>query len=277
MNRAELQFLLKKYGITPRRQQGQNFLLNDRAIAAAVEAADLTDTDTVLEIGPGLGVLTTALAERAGRVIAVEQDRDLVQVLQPIAKQFPNLTVANADIRTFHLAAAGLHDRQYKLVSNLPYNLTSWVLRHFLESTPRPSTMVVMVQREVADRVLAKPGAMSVLAVATQCLAEPTLVRKVSAGSFYPVPEVDSALLKLTLRPEPRTADLAEFLRLVKIGFAARRKQLHNNLQAGFQLTNAEARALLDDIGLPASSRPQELGVDDWEALRKAIFSRRSV
>jgi len=271
MNANEIQFLLKKYGISPRYAQGQNFLLDDKVIQVAIDAAQITSSDTVLEVGPGFGMLTTALADTAGKVVAVEQDRDIYPALLALQKQYKNLTVVNEDIRTCHLEPLGIVDGQYKFVSNLPYSISSWVLRQFTEYAPRPTLMVIMLQKEVAERVVSQPGQMSILSNAVQCFASAEIIKIVSRHSFYPAPSVESALLKITAHQKPLSADPKAFMSLVKIGFASKRKQLHNNLQAGLQLRYIESKAVLEDIGLSAEIRPQELSVQDWESLRLAL------
>lgn len=271
MDRQQLQFLLKKYRLEPRRQQGQNFLLDECVVAESIEAAEMSSDDIVLEIGPGFGMLTTALAEKAKHVIAVEQDRDVMLALRILEKQYPNLTVVNEDIRTCNLGSLQLRDREYKLVSNLPYSIGTWVVRQFTEYAPSPELMVVMLQKEVALRVCASPGQLSVLGVAVQCFADAAMIRTVSRESFYPVPEVESALVKITMRSQPRSADPHGLISLAKVGFSSKRKQLHNNLQTGYELRSTEAKALIEDIGLSAEIRPQELSIEDWESLRKAL------
>lgn len=271
MNKEELHYLLRKYNVSPRKEQGQNFLLDDGVVDSSVEAAELTREDTVLEIGPGLGALTLALAEHAGQVIAVEQDHGLFKAMKKVANSHENVTILYDDIRTVNLEHAGLQDKHYKLVANLPYSLTSWILRQFTEHKPRPSMMVVMVQKEVAERVVAEPGEMSILANAVQLYTNADIVREVPYTSFEPQPAVDSAILKLVLRETPQSDDPEAFMRLVNIGFSSKRKQLHNNLQAGYQMRSNEARALLEDIGLREDIRPQDLSIGDWEALRRAL------
>lgn len=271
MNKQQLSFLLKKYNTKPRREQGQNFLLDEQVIKDTITAAQLTKDDTVLEIGPGFGFLTTELAHAAGKVIAVEQDRDLFPAITTLAKTMPNIEPHNQDIRTFNIAKAGFQDRQYKLVANLPYNITSWILRYFLESQLKPSVMVVMVQKEVAERVIAQPGNMSILACAVQLYAQPEIIRIVTKDAFSPVPKVDSAILKLTIRETPRSPDPEQLMRLIKIGFAAKRKQLHNTLQAGLKLTPNQTKQLIESAGLPANVRPQELSLQQWENVRSAL------
>ncbi|MBI2410895.1 MAG: ribosomal RNA small subunit methyltransferase A [Candidatus Kerfeldbacteria bacterium] len=268
MTPDQLHALLNKYGIKPRREQGQNFLLDDQVIEDTINAAQLTKDDTVLEIGPGLGVLTQQLAQQAGRVVAVEQDRDMIPALKKILKIFGNVELHNADIRTFHLAEAHLRTRQYKMVANLPYNITSWVMRYFLEHEPKPSQMVVMVQKEVAERMIAEPGKMSVLANAVQLYATAEIIRIVPPTSFYPAPKVESAVISIRIRPQALSPEPEALMRLVKICFASKRKQLHNNLQAGLHISAVQAKALIASIGLREDIRPQDLSIQDWEALR---------
>lgn len=270
MNKAQLETLLHQYHLQPRREQGQNFLIDDQVIDETIAAAELSAEDTVLEIGPGFGVLTQPLAPRVKRVVAVEQDRVLTQALKKVTATARNIEIHNERIQDFYLANTGLEHEHYKLVANLPYSVTSWILQHFLEDAPAPSLAVVMVQKEVAQRVTAQPGDWSILANAVHCFAVPKIIRIVDKTSFFPSPEIDSAILKITRRPQPLSTDPAGFMRLVKIGFASKRKQLHNNLASGLQLTSTQARALLEDIGLRADARAQELSPEDWEALRRA-------
>lgn len=271
MNRDELQFLLKKYNITPRKQQGQNFLIDDSVVEASIEAAKLGENDTVLEIGPGFGSLTIQLAETGAKVVAVEQDQDLAPAIRSLQAQYPNLDLYNEDIRTFNAAEAGLKDLEYKMVANLPYSITSWILKHFLDHAPRPTEMVVLVQKEVAQRIAAAPGQMSVLAVATQVQATAEIVKIVLPDSFIPAPKVDSAVIKITRRPEMLTKDLKAYMRLVKMGFASKRKQLKKTLPGQVGRTSEQIIQLLEQIGLPPTARPQELSVEQWEQLRVAL------
>lgn len=272
MKIEELQYLLKLHGLTPRKEQGQNFLIDDDAILASIEGANVSKEDTVLEIGPGFGALTRALVESAGQVIAVEQDRVLAGVLRKSMKGQDNITIYNEDIREFNAIEAGLNDREYKLVANLPYSITSWILQHFLDNTPRPKQIVAMVQKEVAERIIAQPGAMSVLAVAVQLQATAEIVRIVPADSFHPAPKVDSAIISITRLPqEDEKESFSEIMRTVRIGFSSRRKQLHNNMQSGFQLSKEEAIAVLEKAELSPSARAQELSPDDWERLHIAL------
>ncbi len=271
MKRAELQYLMQKYGIQPRREQGQNFLLNEKVLAKTIAAAELTAKDTVLEVGPGLGILTTALAAHAGRVVAVEQDRTLCQALQPLVQQHKNIELFNEDIRTFHAAQHNLKHEQYVLVANLPYSITSWVLRQFTEYEPAPKRMVVMIQKEVAERINSTPGHMSILSVAIQLFCTVEIIRTVQRSSFFPVPKVDSAVIMLQRRAQPLSKNPTALMKLVKTGFAARRKQLHNTIHTGTHIPDEQCIAAITSIGLLPTARPQELSVEQWEQLRQEL------
>lgn len=271
MTKEEVVALLQKYKLQPRREQGQNFLISDEAVHASIEAAGLAPDSIVLEIGPGLGVLTRELVVGAGAVIAVEQDRNVIPLLHLIRKAHPNLTIVNQDIRTANLKEYGLQDKNYTLVSNLPYSITSWVLRQFTEHEPRPHTAVLMVQKEVAQRVIATPGQMSVLGAAVQLYTEPEIIAIVPRRSFYPVPKVDSAIIRLRARTQPLSQDPEALMKLVKVGFSSKRKQLHNNIQAGLNISAAEAKELLEKCHINPSTRAQELSLQQWESLRMNV------
>jgi 16S rRNA (adenine1518-N6/adenine1519-N6)-dimethyltransferase len=267
MTIEEVKRLLQHYNIYPRKEQGQNFLLDDSVITDSIKAAHLTEGDTVLEIGPGFGALTTALSKavgETGKVIAVEQDRVLAAGLTKQKRLYPNLTIINEDVRTVNLPEAGLEDLSYKLVANLPYSITSWIIRHFLEQQPRPQSLTVLVQKEVAERMAAEPGAMSVLSVATQLYAEPTIIRLVPPESFYPAPKVDSAIIHLERRTAPLSETPEDLMRLVNIGFSSKRKQLHNNLSNGLQISSEDAKRLINKAHLDPTVRPQELTIQNW-------------
>lgn len=275
MKVSELKAKLNTYGIQPRKEQGQNFLIDDSAIEASINAAEISGKETVLEIGPGFGALTRRILQEldpsTGKLIAIEQDRVLAHDLEALKKKHSHFTLVNEDIREAHLAKHGLEDLNYIMVANLPYSISSWVFRTFLEQAPRPIRMVVMVQKEVADRVRAQAGEMSMLSVAVQTYAEVEYVRTVAKGSFYPAPKIDSAIIRLDRHTEAPSADPEALLKLAKIGFAAKRKQLQKNLRSGLRITAEEAESAIDMAGLEAKCRPQELSVQDWERLRIAI------
>lgn len=248
---------------------GQHWLTDYTCLAAMCEAVNVQDGDTVLEIGPGLGTLTELLVERADKVIAVEFDAKLALELP---KRVPesNLTVIQQDILSFDLTSlkAG-----YKVVANIPYYLTSNLIRVLSESSNPPTSVAILVQKEVAERVAAKPGDMSLLSVTAQYYWETALGMVVPARLFTPPPKVDSQILILTRRGIPLFADVdsKQFFRLVKAGFSNRRKTLHNSLSGGLQLDKPSIQQLLETAEIKLTARPQELSLEEWHSLYKAV------
>lgn len=268
----ELRQLLHRYGIAARKGLGQNFLIDREVLERIVAAADLEPSDLVVEVGPGLGILTRELAERAGHVVAVEVDPGMVKVLADVLQGVPNAEVIAADILKFdHVAHLG--GRPYKVVANLPYYITSPTLRHFLEARVKPSCMVVLVQKEVAERITARPGEMSLLAVSVQFYADPTLVAFVPASAFFPPPKVDSAILRIDVYDRPvAEIDPDKFFKVVSAGFSQPRKQLHNALQRGMWLPPGGALQALRAAGIDEKRRAETLDVDEWAALCRAML-----
>ncbi len=252
-----------------RKALGQHFLTDSRIANRIVAAAELDGSDTVLEIGPGAGVLTRRMAEQAGRVIAVELDERLCAEL-PERLGFPtNLEVVRADGREVDpddLVGAGA---PYKVVANLPYYAAAPIVRRFLETVRPPRLMVVMVQREVADAMNAKPGEFTLLSVATQFYAEPSVVAQVPARCFRPPPKVSSTVLKLKVRPKPAAtvADTGHFFALVRAGFSAPRKQLRNSLMHGTGAPAETVAEALDAAAIDGQRRAATLGIAEWAAL----------
>ncbi|AKM84964.1 MAG: dimethyladenosine transferase, 16S rRNA (adenine1518-N6/adenine1519-N6)-dimethyltransferase [candidate division Kazan bacterium GW2011_GWA1_50_15] len=277
--------LLTHYNLTAQKSLGQHFLIDAGALRTMLEAADLSKNDFVVEVGPGFGVLTLPVAERAGRVLAVETDKKLISILKALSSGTPNIDLLPANV--LKLESRQLHDRyrqwsrvksgrtRYKLVSNLPYYITSPILKQFLETSYRPDLIVVMVQREVAERIAAKPGEMSLLSVSVQFFGQPEIVRTVTKQSFWPKPEVDSAILKIT--PHPKLPwdvdDVRFFFRMVKAGFGERRKQLHNSLSGGLHIDDKLARNLLAGAGIDPKTRAQDLSVERWVKLYRQLKS----
>ena len=274
------QSLLREWQLTPHKELGQNFLVDRGVLAHILAAAEIRATDTVLEIGPGLGTLTQALAEHAQRVVAVEVDRQLVAILHDRLQEFPNVRVVAGDILALEIAgllaaepAGGPAGRAYKVVANIPYNITSAVLRHLLEANLRPQLIVLMVQKEVAQRITARPGDMSLLAVSVQFYGRPRLVHRVPAGAFYPVPKVDSAIIRIDPHPElPLTPEqVAPFFAVVRAGFGQRRKQLRNSLLHGTGLPAEAIVRALAQAGVDGERRAQTLSVEEWVILYRAL------
>ena len=262
----ELKSQLARYNIRPDKRLGQNFLLNEEVLDKIVEAADLSKADTILEIGPGLGFLTARLGQRAGKVIAIEKDRKLARVLNKIFKKNKNIKIINDDI-LYLTADSSQLTAGYKVVANIPYYLTGKIIQEFLTGKSKPTLMVLLLQKEVAERITALPGQMSILSVSVQLHADPEIISHVGKENFYPVPEVDSAIVRLKILSKPRlAADEKEFFRLVKIGFSNKRKQLQNNLVSGFG-KNFNYKAMLEDLKLNPLTRAQDLSLEEWGRL----------
>ncbi len=249
----------------PKKSLGQHWLKDPEILAEIAEAAELEGDDVVLEIGPGLGTLTSRLLARAGRVVAVEFDADLARKLPG---QFPgkNLEVINQDILQFDLRQlpAG-----YKVVANVPYYITSKIVEKLMIAENKPSLAVLLVQKEVAQRIAAEPGQMSILAISAQIFAEAELDIEVPRQFFTPPPKVDSQLVVLKTRQQPLVAkdDEKAFFRLVKAGFSAKRKKLRSSLSAGLALSKLEAEQLLKKAGINPEQRAEDLSIDDWRRL----------
>ncbi len=265
--------LCKLYNIKPARAKGQNFLIKEEIYDTIVEAADFKKDDVVLEVGPGLGFLTMELAKKVKKVVAVELDDKLAEVLRVRLDEhgIGNVEVANEDILRFTISDFRFKISEYKIVANLPYNITSIFLRKFLSVEIKPKLMILMLQKEVAERIVAKSGKMSLLSVSAQFYAEPKIIEIVSADCFWPKPEVDSTIIKLNIKPPSGLqatgwlgTNEKDFFQLVKIGFSAKRKMLKNNLANGYHISPEEAEDKLKKADLDIKIRAQELSVEDW-------------
>lgn len=270
---THIRLALRALDIHPTRRMGQNFLIDPQALAAIVAAAELTLNDTVIEVGPGLGVLTWELVQRAARVVAVELDRRLAGRLQEEFASNSRLRLVQGDILNLPPEQVLAAPMPYRVVANLPYAITSPVLRHFLATEYRPELLVLLVQWEVAERIAAAPGDLSVLAHAVQIYAEPEIILRVPATSFWPAPAVDSAVLRLRVRPEPAAADPEGLLRLIKAGSLHARKQLGNALPNGLaahgqRITREQAHAALERAGIAPERRAETLTLAEWDRLR---------
>ncbi len=267
---------LRAFGIRPRKRWGQHFLVSRRALARALAAADLTRDDTVLDIGAGLGTLTAALAPHAGRVIAVEVDRALLPALHSAAAPYPNVQVIAADIMTADLGSLlGDGGGPRKVVANLPYNLASALVVTLLERPLGLRRLVVTVQREVAERMAASPGGKDygILSVAVQYRADISIVARVPASAFFPPPDVESAVVRLDVRPQPACAvrDEALFFRVVRAAFGQRRKTVRNALAGGMPMPAADAEAACGLAGITPLRRGETLSLLEFAALAEAV------
>lgn len=272
-NLSELKTFLKLHNLKANKKLGQHFLVDRQALEKIAGAGELTNKDTVLEIGPGNGVLTAELARIADRVVSVEVDEKLAEVLRLNFSE-GNVEIVNQDFLQFDLT--GL-PQGFVVVANLPYYLTSHIIRLLLESANPPKRAVLLMQKEVAERVTARTGDMSVLSVSVQFYGKPEIVGYVPKTSFFPAPEVDSAILKIDLFDQPLfDADAQLFFRIVKAGFSQKRKKLINSLSAGLQLGTKEAAKIVDSVGLDRNTRAQELTLDNWHQLYQKLYSQLS-
>ena len=267
---------LKSRGLKARKSLGQNFLVVDSIRDAIIEAACLTAEDTVLEVGPGLGALTEKLAAGAGSVIAVELDDTLALKLAKKLGGCTNVRIVQADILNQDLEAL-VGGASYKVVANIPYYITSPILRYFTRAANRPALMIIMMQEEVAREVTAPEGRMGFLAVSMRLFSNPEIIFTVPASSFYPVPRVDSAVVKFKMLPGPLPGigDIDDFLEFLHCGFASPRKQLRNSLAIGLKSEAAEADTLLRRAGIDPVRRPGTLTLQEWSALYHAAGAKR--
>lgn len=260
--------------VRPRKSLGQHFLHDPGALARIVATAELSPSDNVLEIGPGTGNLTRLLAEQAGRVVAVELDVSLITRLQATFQESPHVKIVQGDILKLDPASL-MEGSEYKIVANLPYYITSAILRHFLGARCPPNILVLTVQHEVAQRMVACPPQMSLLAVSVQFYSVPRLIGTIAAGAFYPPPKVTSAIVRLDRRPEPAVAVHTEsFFQVAAAGFSQRRKQLHNSLAAGFHLPKAIVADALHAAGIDPKRRAETLTLEDWGRLAQSLPQR---
>ncbi len=266
---VQVKRLLRQSGLRARKSLGQHFLADASVLQTIVEAAELSPADTVIEVGPGLGILTAELVKRAGHVVAVELDTKLASLLKRRLASPPNLRVINADILKVSPSELLEGTSHYKVVANLPYYITSPTLRHFMEASPKPSLMVVMVQKEVGEAIVAEPGKMSLLAVSLQAYSKPRIISHVPAQCFYPQPKVDSVIVRFDLLSEPavKVADMDGFFDLVRAGFSSPRKQLHNSLAHSLGMKPAEITLLLKGANIDSKRRAETLSLEEWARL----------
>lgn len=277
---AQTKRWLRQFDLQVRKGLGQHFLIDEEVLRLITSAAGLTATDVIMEVGPGLGILTKELARLAGWVVAIELDSKLAVALKQTLSSFDNVSIINKDILQIDPAALLQEQKtrfpqaisspfSYKVVANLPYYITSPVLRHFVEAPVKPQIMVLMVQKEVAEAIVAEPGQMSVLSISVQFYGEPRIISYVPAQCFYPAPEVDSAILRIDLYSQPVVAvtDERGFFDLVQAGFSASRKQIVNSLAQGLELPKAEILSLLGKSRIVPQRRAETLTLDEWAKL----------
>ncbi|HEA84497.1 MAG TPA: ribosomal RNA small subunit methyltransferase A [Candidatus Wildermuthbacteria bacterium] len=255
----QIKELLKKYDARAQKGLGQNFLISEGVLSKIIKAAVLKKSDIVLEVGPGLGILTKELAKQADKVIAVEKDHNMVRILKETLKDIPNVTIIQDDILKISPDKLPVN---YKIVANLPYYISAHFIRRFLEEIEhKPSSMTLLLQKEVAERITASPPRMHLLSVAVQAYAKATIVSSIHPDSFWPAPKVSSSIVHLV----PHQKELPKaFFKVIKAGFLHPRRQLVNNLKEGLDLTREEVEAWLEKCKINPTQRAERLTVENW-------------
>ncbi len=268
--------LLEQHGLSPKKSLGQNFLHDPNALEKIVATAELMPTDTVVEIGPGTGALTAYLARAAKHVISIELDERMRPVLEQTLAPYPNVAIIWDDVLNVDLLQV-VGPKDFVVVANVPYYITSQILRHVLENDRRPRRVVMTVQLEVAERVAARVGEMSLLAVSVQFYGKPSLVSKLNPAVFWPRPDVESALLRIDTydKPPVDVPDSQTFFRVVRAGFSQKRKQLKNALSGGLAINSNATAALLEAAGIDAKRRAETLSLEEWAALARAYAASK--
>ncbi len=263
-----LQHLCQKYGLRPSKKYGQNFLLNEEVIEKMIETGEINKNDTVVEVGPGFGVLTLPISEKAGKVVAYEIEKKIMPYWEERVKEYKNLEIIWGNV----LRSKKLKVESYKVLANLPYQITSQVIRFFLEQENKPESMVIMVQKEVGERICAKPGDLSVLGLSVQFYGEPEIVTMVPRDNFFPVPKVDSAVVKIVLKRDLPEVNEKKFFDFIKAGFINKRKLLIKNLKNYLGKKNKEKiDKAFEKMGFSNNVRAQELNLEEWIKLFKEI------
>jgi 16S rRNA (adenine1518-N6/adenine1519-N6)-dimethyltransferase len=260
--------MLKRYGIRPSKSLGQNFLVDSTALERVISAAEISMDDEVLEIGPGLGSLTRRLAEASKRVVAVEIDDKFTSILKDGLAFFENVELLFTDI--LEVDVGDLFDEPgYVVVANIPYYITSALLRHLLEAPQPPARLTLTIQKEVAERICAGAGQYSLLALSVQVYGHPRIAGKIPAGAFYPVPKVDSAIVRVDVYDYPliQREKLDSFFQLTKAGFSQKRKTLRNSLAGGMGWGKEKAEAVLLKADIDPQRRAQTLTIEEWGRL----------
>lgn len=267
--------LLRKFSIKPKKSLGQNFLVEPAGLNKVITAAGLNPEDEVLEIGAGLGSLTFLLAQLAKQVTAVEIDRKMLKPLGEALKPFKNVRIVEGDILALSPDEL-VQSPDYVVVANIPYYISSAIIRHLVEAKTRPRRIILTVQKEVAERVLARDGKMSLLSLSVQVFGKVSMAGVIPAGSFLPAPDVDSAVLKVDLYPEPLVSleQQKTFFKLAHAGFGQKRKTLRNSLSAGLALPGAETEKLLVESGIDPQRRAETLNIPEWKTLTQAWLNR---
>ena len=264
--------ILRRYNLRPDKRLGQHFLIDQFALEEVIEAAEVEKTDVVLEIGAGLGSLTRLLAIHARNVLAVELDSKLILPLEEVISGFPNVEIIQGDILRLNLNQL-MNVSGFLVIANIPYYITSALIRNLLETSRPPKRLVLTLQREVAERICASPGKMSMLALSVQVYGHSDIFAYLPSAVFYPQPNVESAILRIDRYPEPQIPIdlLATFFRLVKAGFSQKRKTLRNSLAGGMRWKPAQSEAILYQSGINSMRRAETLSLEEWGELADIV------
>jgi len=277
MNKQQLDILLAKYNLTPNKIRGQNFLISDEVLEDIIEAAQIKKDDLVIEVGPGPGALTKELVKKAGQLVAFEVDKNFARPLAEIADREGNLELIWQDILSLNNDKLddilAKHNRNtYKIVANIPYYLTSKFIQKFITMKRKPDSMTLMIQKEVAERIVVKDKKQSLLSLSVAFYAQSRVVRLVTKENFYPAPKVDSAIIHIDgLKPWEYKADEKKTWRLIKMGFASKRKKLINNLSADSKLDKEKISATFHDLNFDINVRAEKLSRQDWLNLSEKL------
>ena len=288
-SKTEIKKIFQEQDLKVLKSLGQNFLIDEKVLGKIIQASELSKNDIVLEIGPGLGTLTNELIKKCKRVVAIEKDKKMAELIKEECDEIPpapfakggetngfssSVNIINDDILKINLnELINKHseNKKYKLISNIPYYITSSVIKLFLENSIQPELIVLLVQKEVAERICAKPGKLSVLALSVQIYGEPEIINYVDKSSFYPKPKVDSAILRIkNIKKNYSEEHYKKLFKIIKIGFSSKRKKLLNNLSAGLQIDKKESESILQQAKINSNARAQELSLEEWDKLVKS-------
>ncbi len=268
---AHTRSLMRRFGLRAKKGLGQHFLIDSTALESSIAAAELFPDDVVVEVGPGLGVLTEELAPLVRKVIAIEVDFQMADLLRNRFSDNSKVSVLAEDVLKLNIEKE-VAGSSYKVVANLPYYVAAPTIRRFLEADIKPACMVVMVQEEVAKNIVAIDGKMGLMSIGVQLYGKPSIVKYVPSASFYPAPKVDSAIVKIDVYDQPAVSvEVERFFRVVKAGFSAPRKQLRNSLAKGLLIEPAAAVALLDCAGIAFQRRAETLNLQEWANLHEVV------
>ena len=275
--RLDVPKLLKDHDLKPNKRLGQNFLIDPHYLNLVADAGKVTQQDTVLEIGAGIGNLTRLLGAQARQVIAVEIDADLIPILVDTCKDYPSVKVIHGDILAFEVKDL-VGTPTFQVIANIPYYITSKIIRHLMTGEAKPDRIILTVQKEVADRICAPPGKISLLSLSVLVFGKPSVLNKIPAGAFYPPPQVDSAIVKINMLPSPLIPieNLETFFLLARAGFSQKRKNLRNSLSAGLGLDKRSTEQLLQSVNIDFRRRAETLTIDEWKSVTTVYKNKYS-